>query len=242
MNREQLAAEATGARGCEIYVGSLALLRGAHKRLLSRQEREREAAFRRRRDRERFVLATAILRLAAAAWLGVPAARLEVDRACDRCGEWHGRPRLPGTGLHASISHAGEYAAVALCDLAPVGVDVERIGRVRYEPLLAMVCAAGERRHVASDADFCAYWTRKESVLKATGIGLSLPMTEVVVAPPAERPRVLTYGGRPGFAARMFDHPIDDRYGCAVTVLTDSPVQLRVGDAESLLAGPLDLS
>lgn len=241
MKGPQLAEETTGARGCELYSGSLALLRGAHERLLSRVERERSAGFHRPRDRERFVLATALLRLAAGAWLGVPAQRVGVDRTCDRCQEPHGRPRLPGTGLHASISHAGEYAAVGLSDIAPVGVDVEQIGRVPYAPLLGTVCAASERCHVACDADFCAYWTRKESVLKATGIGLFLPMTEVVVTPPGDRPGVLTYEGRPEFAAQMFDQPFDG-YACVVTVLTDSPLELRVGDAERLLAGSPNLS
>jgi 4'-phosphopantetheinyl transferase len=235
MSETQSAEETIGARGCELYSCSLAHLRGAHERLLSWVECERAAGFRRSRDRERFVLATTILRLAAGAWLGVPAERVDVDRTCSRCQESHGRPRLPGTGLHASISHAGDYAAVALSDVAPVGVDVERIGKVPYEPLLDMVCTAGERHHVADDADFCAYWTRKESVLKATGVGLSLPMTEVVVTPPGEPPGVLAYEGRPAFAAQMFDHPFDTRYECVVTVLTGSPARLCVGDAESLL-------
>jgi 4'-phosphopantetheinyl transferase len=227
---------------CALYSAPLTLLRGAHEDLLDPVEHERRAGFRQPGDRERFVLATALLRLAVAAWSGEPPARVEVDRTCERCQEPHGRPRLPGTGLHASISHASDYVAVAVCDIAAVGVDIEQTGRVAFEPLLDLVCTASERRHVTGDADFCAFWTRKESVLKATGIGLSLPMTEVVVTPPTEHPRVLAYAGRQGFAARMFERPFDARYGCVVTVLTDSPVELRVGDAERLLVGTPGIS
>jgi 4'-phosphopantetheinyl transferase len=226
----------TDARGCELYWASVALLSAAHDGLLSPIERKRCMDLRQREDRARFVLATALLRLAAGRWLQRPPERVAVDRTCDRCLEPHGRPHLVGTGLHASISHAGEYAAVALSDVAPIGVDIERIGRVAYAPLLGAVCTASERRHVTSDADFYAYWTRKESVLKATGIGLSLPMTDVVVTPPADAARVIAYAGSARFAGQMFELSFDARYACAVTVLTDSPIVFRVHCAEGLLA------
>jgi 4'-phosphopantetheinyl transferase len=188
-------------------------------------------------DRTRFVLATALLRLAAGAWLNESPAGVTVDRTCEHCLEPHGRPRLPGTGLHASISHASEYVAVVLSDVAPVGVDIERIGRVAYAPLVDAVCSASERRLVTNDADFYAYWTRKESVLKATGVGLSLPMTDVVVTAPADAPRLVAYDGAAGLPAQMVAPSFDARYACAVTVLTDAPIRFRVRSADGLLAG-----
>jgi 4'-phosphopantetheinyl transferase len=224
----------TSARGCELYWASVTLSSIAHDRLLSPIERERCTGLQQREDRERFVLATALLRLAAGAWLQRPPEHVAVDRTCDRCLRQHGPPRLPETGLYASISHAGEYAAVALSDVAPVGVDIERIGRIAYAPLLSAVCTAGERRHVTSDGDFYAYWTRKESVLKATGIGLSLPMTDVVVTPPADAARVVAYNGSADFAAQMFEHSLDACYRCAVTVLTDAPIAFRARGVEGL--------
>jgi 4'-phosphopantetheinyl transferase len=187
-------------------------------------------------DRVRFVLATALLRLAAGAWLHRPPEGVVVDRTCERCREPHGRPRLPGTGLHASIAHASEYVAVALSEVAPVGVDIERIGRVAYAPLLGAVCTVSEQCYVTSDADFYAYWTRKESVLKATGVGLSLPMTDVVVTAPADAPGVVAYGGSE-LPAQMVAPSFDGRYACAVTVLTDAPIRFRVRSAEGLIAG-----
>jgi 4'-phosphopantetheinyl transferase len=228
---------ATDARGCELYWAPTMLLSPAHERLLSPIERKRSMGFRRRDDRTRFVLATALLRLAAGARRRRSPQRIIVDRICDRCFEPHGLPRLPGSGLHASISHADEYVAVALSDVAPVGVDIERVGRIVYTPLLDTVCTARERRHVTREADFYAYWTRKESVLKATGVGLSLPMTDVVVTPPREVPRVVSYDGRSEFAAQMVEWCFDPRYACAVTVLTDSPTPFHVHSGEGLLAG-----
>jgi phosphopantetheinyl transferase len=42
-------------------------------------------------------------------------------------GRHHGRPRLPGTGLHASISHSGATVAVAVSSAGAVGVDVQQV-------------------------------------------------------------------------------------------------------------------
>jgi 4'-phosphopantetheinyl transferase len=140
--------------------------------------------------------------------------------------------------LRASISHAGGYVAVALSDVAPVGVDIERVGGIIYTSLLDTVCTAGERHHVTSEADFYAYWTRKESVLKATGMGLSLPMTNVMVTPPGDVPRVVSYDGKSELDTQMFEWCFDPLYACAVTVLADSPIRFRVQNAERLLAGP----
>jgi 4'-phosphopantetheinyl transferase len=225
----------TENRGCELYWASTALLSAAHDRLLDPIERQRSMGFRRHGDRARFVLATALLRLAAGVWLRQSPDQIVVNRICNRCREPHGPPRLPGSGLHASISHAGEYVTVALSDVAPVGVDIERIKRIAYAPLLDVVCTASERRHVTSAADFYAYWTRKESVLKATGVGLSLPMTNVVVTAPGDLPRVVTYQ-RSKLAAQMLERRFDPHYACVVTVLTGSPTRFRIHDAQGLLA------
>lgn len=225
----------TETRGCEIYWASTALLSAAHDRLLNPIERQRSIGFQRYGDRARFVLATAVLRLAAGAWLRQSPDQLVVDRICDRCREPHGPPRLPGSGLHASISHAGEYVTVALSDVAPVGVDIEQIKRIAYVPMLDVVCTAGERRHVTSAADFYTYWTRKESVLKAIGVGLSLPMTNVVVTAPGDLPRVVTYQGSK-LAAQMLERRFDPRYACVVTTLTSSSTCFRIHDAQALLA------
>lgn len=226
------------ARGCELYWAPTTLLSAAHHRLLNPSERKRSMGFRRHDDRTRFVLATALLRLAAGAWLQQPPGQVIIDRICEHCMEPHGPPRLPGSGLYASISHAGEYATVVLSDIAPVGVDIERVGRIAYAPLLDAVCTCEERSHVMSKADFYAYWTRKESVLKATRLGLSLPMIDVVVTPPGDVPRVVSYEGRSDFAAQMLEWRFDPRYACAVTVLTNAPTPFRAHNAERLLAGP----
>jgi 4'-phosphopantetheinyl transferase len=86
-----------------------------------------------------------------------------------------GRPQ----SLHMSVAHGGGMAAAAVCDQGPIGIDVERVDSRRnllaiaerfftpaeHEQLAA--CSSDERLSL-----FHQWWTRKEAVLKATGIGL----------------------------------------------------------------------
>jgi len=217
------------AAACTVYLARLAELRPWHRQTLDAAESQRAARFRLEADRERFVLATAVLRTAAAGLLGCTPAAVPLDRGCEHCGRQHGRPRLPGTGLQASISHSGDVAAVALTAGQPVGVDVEAITGRAYEPLLDRVCTAAERPFVRSAADFCSVWARKEAVLKATGEGLRTPMTSVSLTPPQQPPELLDLAGaRP--ACRLADIPAGLGYAAAAAVLCPDPVAFEVRD------------
>jgi 4'-phosphopantetheinyl transferase len=219
------------APACSVYLAGLAQLRPGHRGLLDEREAERRARLWQHPDRDRFTLATALLRLAVAERTGAAPASVELDRSCERCGGQHGRPRLPGTGLAASISHSGDVVAVALTEGAPVGVDVEVIGAREYDSLVPSVCGQAERPFVRSAADFCAYWTRKEAVLKATGDGLRAPMTSVPVSEPRLAPALLG-SDRPCW---MADIDAGAGYAGAVAVLTPGPVGFAVRGAGSLL-------
>ena len=89
------------------------------------------------------------------------------------------RGTLPCT--HFNLSHGGNYAVLALSD-APVGVDVEPVGRVRElvaqgafteeeQRFLNEYAASDERRRAEA---FAIVWTLKESVMKADGRGLGM--------------------------------------------------------------------
>ena len=105
----------------------------------------------------------------------------------------HGKPFLPERpDVCFSLSHSGERVLCVLSDLA-CGGDVEQIGR--GSPALARrfftveenaalseeASAAGEE---AFQRLFARIWTRKESLLKATGDGLSRPLSSFSVLKP----------------------------------------------------------
>jgi 4'-phosphopantetheinyl transferase len=210
--------------------------------LLSDEERARALRHHRPEDRARSAGGAALLRSVVGGLTGIAPGAVAVGRRCARCGGPHGRPELPGTGLYASISHAGSWVVVAVTRAGPVGVDIEpasfdagRDCEVRGEWgwLRARVAGPSEASVVAPDDNPLMVWTRKEAVLKATGEGLTTPMPEVVVTPPSQPPALLRHARRPDLACRLSDLASVDGYAGAVAVLTsaDVPVLEHVAPA-----------
>ncbi|MBO4215992.1 MAG: 4'-phosphopantetheinyl transferase superfamily protein [Bacteroidaceae bacterium] len=90
----------------------------------------------------------------------------------------HGKPELslnsqPST-LNFNLSHCKSALAVAVAD-APIGIDVECIGRYR-EPLARRVLNDSEFAEVSQSPDpqipFTRFWTQKEALVKLTGRGI----------------------------------------------------------------------
>jgi 4'-phosphopantetheinyl transferase len=217
---------------CAIWWATPRSYRPALDALLDDAERGRSAAYRRPEDRVRFTLGAVVLRLTTAAETGVAPGDVTVRRDCPRCGAPHGRPVLPGTGLHVSVSHSGERVAVAMTRLAPVGVDVEQV---------LPVDAAGLARSVLGDAapedggGLHVVWCRKEAVVKATGDGLRAHLPAVRVSPSAEPPRLVSYPDRPDLEASLTDLRPGVGYAGALAVLHRRAPVLREHDASTLL-------
>ncbi|MCI0690192.1 MAG: 4'-phosphopantetheinyl transferase superfamily protein, partial [Sporichthyaceae bacterium] len=148
----------------------------------------------------------------------------------------------PG-GLNASVAHSGQKIVIALASAIPVGIDVEQIDpRIDIPNLLPHVLAEVEAARLPGSnipdiAAFYRLWTRKESILKATGDGLRVPLHAVAVSPPDQPPRLLAYEGREQLldSTQMWDLEPENGYAASVTVLSSEPVQLREFQAASLL-------
>ena len=142
-----------------MWVATLAQADLTLRRWLDSRETDRFLNYESQADQARFLLGAAMLRSAVGQELGIRPEDVPVDRECDRCGAWHGRPRVRGSSLQLSVSHAGLLVAFAMAVGGPVGVDVERL--------------RSSRATVES-------WTRKEARFKAGGgVGLgahSLPV------------------------------------------------------------------
>ena len=220
---------------CLVWWAAFADYRAGHDRLLSDVEVQRSVRLHRAEDRTRQRLGAVLLRLAAGSVLGETPERVRVERTCPRCSAPHGRPLLPGSGLHASITHSGDVVGLALTRIAPVGLDVERIAAVDLDELAGMVLQPDER---APDGDaFFTYWTRKEAVVKATGDGLAVPLSRVRVTAPGQRPELLAYPGHDGgLPAHLVDLRPADGYRAALAVLAPGPVPVVESPGTELLA------
>lgn len=144
--------------------------------MLDDDERARAARFAFEDDRRSYVAAHALLR----AELSKRAAR--APQAWRFAATRLGKPYLldsPGD-LRFSLSHTRGMVAVAICEGADVGVDVETSDRRAESMKLAERFFAPEEvamlAAVEGDARremFFAIWTLKEAVVKATGDGLA---------------------------------------------------------------------
>lgn len=99
---------------------------------------------------------------------------LGVKRDDDLVYGEYDKPELSDGRVQFSLSHAGNYAVLAVSD-HPVGVDVEPIRKPQILPRKMLTQA--ELRWLDSHSsaeEFCLLWTRLESALKAEGCGLAL--------------------------------------------------------------------
>jgi 4'-phosphopantetheinyl transferase len=197
---------------------------------------ERRSRFTIKEDRDRFTLGAVLLHIAAARLLGGDAPATTVSRTCDRCGRQHGRPRLPGTRLHASVTHSSDLVVVATTAAGPVGVDVELIGGPPSQRLLSSVCTSDEQAFVLTPKDFFTYWVRKESILKASGEGLRREMTDVMVTPPDSPPTLLSVVDGPTPPCSMEAIKVEGYTG-SVAVLAPHRVTFTIIDAAGSLLG-----
>jgi len=125
----------------------------------------------------------------------------------------HGKPRLdiPGTDQspHFNLTHSGGFVALAISD-DEVGIDIENLRPVSTAERLAQrFFSPEERKHVfeldgeARDRAFLRIWTQKEAYLKATGLGVGMPLNEVETeADPEAPPQLHAIAGDREEAAR----------------------------------------
>ena len=154
--------------------------------LLDAAERRRAAGFLRIEDFARFVIGRSLVRRILA--LHFRSSPSDLVFESDRFG----RPRIvspAAAGADFNISHSGRWILVALSSGRRVGVDIEGIrsnldtGAIMNELFtpaerVSVAALSGEGRERA----FFWYWTRKEALAKAIGIGLSAPLAEMDVS------------------------------------------------------------
>ncbi|KVE28254.1 4'-phosphopantetheinyl transferase [Burkholderia singularis] len=139
---------------------------------LSLSEHERAARLKFRTHRELFVFARAMLRVVLGEYLDVDPARLVFDI------ESGGKPVLFSRDLQFSLSHVRGGVLLAIARKR-VGCDLESLDRkIDTDALAAASLAACELEQFelaaprARNGMLLQWWTRKEALLKAHGVGL----------------------------------------------------------------------
>jgi 4'-phosphopantetheinyl transferase len=171
--------------------------------LLDDIERARLSAYQRVEDQSRFVVGRALAKAAIARYVHTTPSGVRLARGCSACRGHHGKPQIVAprdAGIELSISHSGDAIAVAVTLVTPIGIDVERLaGRPDIAKTASLALSSAELSSLSlMSADqrtraFLIFWTRKEAITKATGLGLRLAPRNVVVTPPDDLPRVLAW-------------------------------------------------
>jgi 4'-phosphopantetheinyl transferase len=181
--------------------------------LLSSDERARASKLRTPGKVAQFVTSRAAVRTIMAKLLNSSGESIEMGRRpCPGCGYPNQGPPVvlrPANSLWLSVSHTAGQGALAVA-LRPVGIDIEHVEDVAVDRLAPSVLTLNEKVFVGAPATahararaFHRCWTRKEAVLKASGVGLAADLTSFDVQPfqRGDRPVPVT-GIVPGYPAR----------------------------------------
>jgi len=149
---------------------------------LSKEEYNRANSYRFEKDREEFMLTRMALRTLLGVYLSECPSDISLKKGV------YGKPYLKGPGqLFFNVSHSVNQSVLAFSTYGEVGVDVEYVRKgvdprnmaERYftkEEFEDVIKLPGECGKV-----FFRYWVRKESYLKATGMGLNKEMNSFSV-------------------------------------------------------------
>jgi 4'-phosphopantetheinyl transferase len=212
--------------------------------LLDEVERGRYAGYRREADKLRFLTGRALIRGVVATELGIAPGDVVLDSACFECGKPHGKPKVVGSTLEVSISHSGDWVALAMTEGVPVGVDVEEIRDAEVDGLAGICFSPDELITFKAVPEahrkgaFFTYWSRKEAVIKATGKGMWVVMNKLTLT---------AYDDEPGVTAsrssevdiehvRMADLDRGPGYRACVAVFADTPPKVEEHDATELIS------
>lgn len=95
----------------------------------------------------------------------------------------YGRPNLAGD-VDFNISHSGDYVLCGVGKGIQIGIDIEEIKPVDFSDFENLMTSDQWRTiHTSEDPQksFFRFWAIKESIIKADGRGLAMPLNEIVI-------------------------------------------------------------
>lgn len=199
---------------------------------LSADERDRAQRFIRAEDRDRFTLARGGLRYLLAEYLAC-----SPESLCFAYSDY-GKPSLTKSyaPLHFNLAHSGQWVVYAVGSQELLGVDVEQINlRTHLDGLIERCLTVNEQANLAKASreplrSFFKHWTVKEAHLKAIGLGLSYPMTEVEIDwtpyPKLARPAVVEGHKLADWTVRLWS-PAEDAIAAVCVGRSDCAIQIR---------------
>ncbi len=156
------------------------------RRILNAEEQKRADAFRFESDEARFTWCRSALRRLIGGYLKIDPSEARLDEGP------FGKPWLsrPDRALRFNISHTPGLGVISISRTIETGIDVESSVRsIRDRELIPRCFTEREQRQIEADEStwqdmFFRFWTAKESLMKATGLGLSIDPRKIEVTLP----------------------------------------------------------
>jgi 4'-phosphopantetheinyl transferase len=146
--------------------------------LLSANEREHAGRFRFEADRVRSIVARGGLRRILSSYCGASPHAMEFHIGS------HGKPALLNpSALEFNVSHSGDCVLIAVTSGVPCGVDIELIRPIIEERDVAdrFFCPREMEWLSRNENGFHRLWVMKEAIIKAMGLGVSIPLSHIDV-------------------------------------------------------------
>jgi 4'-phosphopantetheinyl transferase len=153
-----------------IYEGLLE----AHKKILPPRVKKKIFKFRRWQDRQAFILGKLLV------WKGLKLHRYEDDCLTKLQTNSYGKPYIDGN-VFFNLSHSGQFVVCAFYK-EEIGIDIEEISHIDTDEFKHIFTEQEQNLLTTSSnpaKDFFRFWTIKESVIKAEGKGLSIPLQQI---------------------------------------------------------------
>jgi 4'-phosphopantetheinyl transferase len=132
-----------------------------------------------------------------------------------------GRPYL-NESVDFNISHSGNYVICAIANNARLGIDIEKVEKIDCSDFINIL-RTEEWEDIVNSTDpaftFFQYWAMKESVIKAEGKGLSIPLKSICIKNKEAR-----FNGKIWFLRKL---PIDKNYSCYLAI-NDPDFDVRI--------------
>jgi 4'-phosphopantetheinyl transferase len=142
---------------------------------LSEKEKTRAERFHKRNDQHNYVVAQVIKRLVLSAYIGCHPEEIEFEH------NQYGKPFLSNSNIPVmfNVAHTKNIILLAVTKGTEVGIDVEyNDTTLDWHAIAHKFFSTDELQHIESCTAeekaplFFSYWTQKEAILKARGVGL----------------------------------------------------------------------
>ena len=188
--------------------------------LLSREEQARARRFRQPLDQKRHQLAHILKRycLANIMKVGVQGLSFYFGKKNKPYCKHPGAP-------YFNLSHSGDWVLLGVSTITEIGVDVEA-DRDVSDGVVSFILNTQQQLELSQDTDpfarFMIYWTQKEAVAKALGLGLSMNVQSIDCSGQFGHSRLLHSKGQ----FHLYSQRLDNKHTMSVASMSADPVHL----------------